>query len=88
MCLKVLNAYAHSLLQVKRSRVGLTRGSAKKLEVGFASGQPENSSQRKASPKSLEDHSEILQKVTSKKKSFQFHVHGRISCQISKAVSA
>lgn len=56
MCLKVLHAYPHSLLQVKRSGVGLTGDTARKLEVAFASGQPVNSGHRKASPKSLEDY--------------------------------
>lgn len=40
--LKVLHAHAHSLLRVTRRRVALTRSTAKKLEVGFAFGQPEN----------------------------------------------
>lgn len=56
MCLKVLHACAYSLLQVKGIEVGWTRGTAKKLEVGFASGQPGNSGQRKASPRSLGDY--------------------------------
>lgn len=56
MCLKVLHAYPHSLLWVKRSGVGVTRDAAKKLEVGFATGQPENSGHRKANLKSWEDY--------------------------------
>lgn len=48
-------AYLCSLsLQVKRRRVGLT-DMAKTLEVGFASGQPENSPHEKASLESLKD---------------------------------
>lgn len=56
MYLKVLHAYAHTLLWVKRSGVELTRDAAKKLEVDFATGQSENSGYRKANLKSWEDY--------------------------------
>ena len=57
----------------------LTRG-------GFASSQPENSSHKKASLKSLKDYSKILQTHPGES-NFQLYVQGRIPCQISKAVS-
>lgn len=74
-------------LQVKRSKVGSTRGTAKKLEVGFASGQLENSHHEKASLENLKNYEKILQKVTRGKRSFQCHTHGRIPFQISKVMS-
>lgn len=58
-------AYLSSLsLRVKRSRVGSARGTAKKLEVGFASSQPENSHHEKASLENLKNDEKKLQKVT------------------------
>ena len=84
MCFKVLHAHSHCLLQGTRSRVGLMRGTANKLKVGFASRQPESSGHRKTSPKSLRIIKRSCKKVTSRKEkvcNFMFMAEFLPKCQ-------